>query len=63
MVFSSAFGLAFINFSNEQITLTVKDSDYIVAVQEMKEQLAQTLYENEIKMPEQAILYKSEDTN
>lgn len=39
---------------------TVKDEDYITAVQEAKELLAQELYENHIKMPEQQVYYQTD---
>lgn len=41
------------------IVATVKDNDYITAVQETKELLAQTLYDHHIQMPEQQIYYKT----
>ncbi|WP_088102303.1 mechanosensitive ion channel family protein [Halalkalibacter urbisdiaboli] len=45
------------------IVATVNDSDYIIAVQEMKEQFAQALFENNIIMPEQHLVYKSDTIN
>ncbi|WP_100407122.1 mechanosensitive ion channel family protein [Bacillus solitudinis] len=45
------------------IVATVTDQDYVVAVQDMKEQLAQLLFEQKIIMPEQKIFYNNEVDN
>lgn len=50
---TSALGYRF------SIAATVRDTDYIVAVQEAKEALAQRLFEDNIKMPEQHVYYKT----
>ncbi|RBW69239.1 mechanosensitive ion channel family protein [Bacillus taeanensis] len=42
------------------IVATVTDSDYITAVQETKEIIAQAFFDRNIKMPEQQIAYKTE---
>lgn len=43
------------------VVATVNDEDYIRAVQETKEALAQGLYDNNIKMPEQNIFFRKEE--
>lgn len=41
------------------IAATTKDTDYVTAVQEAKEAIAQKLYDEKVRMPEQSVFYQT----